>query len=99
MLEVPGTLLVEPYKHTQLALSGPVVAGDEGYTYVWEITGEKGRVTGEGNVPDKYEGDLLSRGTQQDVFLKQVGRCHKQMPTNTVPPFLSYVTHPLDIPC
>ena len=74
MSEVPGTVLVEPYKHTQLDLSGPVVSGDEGYTYVWEIIGEKGRVTGEGYVPDKYEGDLLSRRIQQDVFLKQVKR-------------------------
>ena len=40
--------------------------------YVWEITGEKGRVTGEGQVPDTFEGDLLSRGTQQDVYLKEV---------------------------
>ena len=75
MAEVPGTILIEPYKHTNLELFGPVVAGDEdeGYTYVWEITGEKGRVTGDGQVPETYEGDLLSRGTQQDVFLKQVG--------------------------
>ena len=73
MSEVPGTILVEPYKHTKLDLSGPVVAEGEGYTYVWEITGEKGRATGEGQVPDTYEGDLLSRSTQQDVYLKQVG--------------------------
>ena len=70
MFDIPGTILVEPYKHTRLQMVGAVVDENPGFVYVWEIAPGGGELeTGD----KEFEGELLSRTAEQEVYVKGMG--------------------------
>lgn len=67
MKDVDGTQLVEPYKVTNLAISGSKIESTKLFTYAWQI-----KFQGDGD--DAFTGDINTDAVSSQLIFKKVGK-------------------------